>query len=83
MRIGGGLEKSYHTPEEWLALVKSLNYRAVYAPIDYTAPQELKAEYKRIIAENDLVLGEVGAWVNPISTDEQERKKILHIVRIS
>jgi sugar phosphate isomerase/epimerase len=75
MRIGGGLEKYYSTPEEWLTLIKILNYRAVIAPIDHTASPELKQAYRKIIAENDLVLGEVGAWVNPIATDERERYK--------
>ena len=33
MRIGGGIEKPYHNPEEWYQLVSQLGYRAVLSPV--------------------------------------------------
>lgn len=77
MRIGGGIEKPYSNPDEWLALVKDLGYSAVLVPVSYDDPKEVKQEYKRYIENNNLVLGEVGVWRNPISPNEAERKEAL------
>lgn len=81
MRIGGGIEKEYHSPQEWTALAKELNYRAVYAPIDYQAKEDEREAYRKAAQENDLVIGEVGAWCNPLASDEQERKKNIDYCR--
>lgn len=77
MRFGGGIERSYTNTEEWLALVKELGYTAVFSPIDYTADPQEKKDYLKCIQENNLILGEVGAWKNPIAADNGERKVAL------
>lgn len=77
MRFGGGIEKEYSNPQEWLELVHQLGYSAVIAPIDYTATKEEKSDYLRCIKENNLIIGEVGVWKNPISTDDKESKEAL------
>jgi sugar phosphate isomerase/epimerase len=74
MRIGGGIEKPYANPDEWIALVKDLNYSAVLVPVSHDATKEVKRDYLNYIKKYNLVLGEVGAWKNPISTNETERK---------
>lgn len=73
MRIGGGIEKPYQNPEEWVKYVKKLGYRAVLAPIDYQASTDEKQAYLRCVKENDLVIGEVGVWKNVIALDDKER----------
>ena len=77
MRIGGGIEKPYHNPEEWYQLVSQLGYRAVLSPVDHTASAEEKRAYLACVKEHDLVIGEVGAWCNPLSKDPSERKKAI------
>ena len=77
MRIGGGIEKPYHNPEEWYQLVSQLGYRAVLYPVDHTASAEEKKAYLACVKEHDLVIGEVGAWCNPLSKDPSERKKAI------
>lgn len=78
MRIGGGIEgRVWKTPEEWLSFVKELGYDAVYCPIDSSATQNLRKDFKKLIRENDLVLGEVGAWANPLETEEEKRRENL------
>lgn len=77
MRIGGGIEKPYHNPEEWYQLVSQLGYRAVLSPVDHTASAEEKRAYLACVKEHDLVIGEVGAWCNPLSSDPSERKKAI------
>ena len=76
VRIGGGIDgRTWNTPEEWLEIIKEMQYTAVVCPIDHTADADTRAAFKRIMAENDLVLGEVGAWVNPLHPDGAVRKK--------
>lgn len=77
MRLGGGIERSYDNPEEWIALVKKLGYTAVLSPIDYRATGQERKDYMKYIKDNQLILGEVGAWKNPISCNEKERKSAL------
>lgn len=77
MRLGGGIERAYKNPDEWIKLIHQLGYTAVLSPIDHTATKEEKSDYLRCIHENNLILGEVGAWRNPISTNDNERAKAL------
>ncbi|NLZ88080.1 MAG: hypothetical protein GX916_01115 [Clostridiales bacterium] len=37
MKLGGNIVKPYHTPEEWVNLVKEAGYAAALAPIDHQA----------------------------------------------
>jgi sugar phosphate isomerase/epimerase len=77
MRLGGGIERSYSNPEEWIALVRELGYTTVLSPIDYRASSQERKDYLKCIQDNQLILGEVGAWGNPISKDQDVRKKAL------
>jgi len=74
MRIGGDIKKPYDSPVQWLQRVKELNYSAVHAPIGYDVPYEVKKAYMDCARENNIVIGEVGVWKNPISLDEKEAK---------
>jgi len=78
MRIGGGIEKPYSNPEEWIALVKDLNYSAVLAPVNSNATKEEKRDYLSYLKKYNLVLGEVGVWNNPLSINEEERRTSLN-----
>lgn len=70
MRIGGGTDgRSWESPEEWAMLIREMGYRAVYAPIDFHADRELRRAYKETARVNDLVIGEVGAWTNPLDPE--------------
>lgn len=78
MRIGGGTEgRSWGDPREWISLIKELGYQAVYSPIDYTADTLLRREYREQALKNNLVIGEVGAWVNPLD-QKRGRENILY-----
>ncbi len=77
MRIGGSIEREYKNPEEWYRLVEELQYRAVIAPVDWHASREEKEAYLACAKEHNLVIGEVGAWSNPLSQDEKIRKEAL------
>lgn len=75
MRIGGEIKKPYQNPEEWLARVKEAGYSAVLAPIGYDATAEEKKAYVDCARDNDIVIGEVGVWRNPISIDTKEAEQ--------
>ncbi|HIS67948.1 MAG TPA: sugar phosphate isomerase/epimerase [Candidatus Gallacutalibacter stercoravium] len=77
MRLGGSVEKPYNTPAEWLAMVRALGYSAVSAPVDAGAPARVRQEYLACARENNLLIGEVGAWSSPLSTDEKKRAAAL------
>lgn len=74
MRIGGGIVKEYQNPVQWYQMVEELGYRAVLAPVDYRAGAAQKEEYLECIRDHKLVIGEVGAWCNPLSDQEAERR---------
>lgn len=75
MRIGGEIKKSYNNPREWLLRIKELGYSAVHAPIGYEADDQLKRAYIDCAKDNNILIGEVGVWRNPISLDEIEAKR--------
>lgn len=73
MRLGGGIEKPYRNPEEWLALVRELGYSTVLCPVSSDASAQTRKEYLECAKANDLVIGEVGVWRNVLHEDEKER----------
>lgn len=76
MYIGGGYEGlEWNTPEEWLETVKKHRYTAVLCPVDCGSGEDTRAEYRRLIDENGLKLGEVGVWKNTLDPDDAARKK--------
>ncbi len=74
MRIGGGIEKPYKNPEEWVSYAKDLRYSAVLCPIDSKSDSATRAEYKKAAKDADLLIGEVGVWRNCLSKNDAERK---------
>jgi sugar phosphate isomerase/epimerase len=77
MRIGGGIEKPYKNPDEWLALVSELGYRAVLSPVDFRASPEERKAYADCARKHDLVIGEVGVWKNVLAVNDAERAEAL------
>ena len=74
MRLGGSVMKPYNSPKEWLAQVKELGYSAVVFPVDSTASATTIREYADVCRDNDLLIGEVGAWRNVMALDPKERE---------
>ena len=74
MRLGGSVMKPYNSPKEWLAQVKELGYSAVVFPVDSNASASTIREYALCCRDNDLLIGEVGAWRNVMALDPKERQ---------
>jgi len=77
MRIGGEIKRPYSSPEEWIELVRQMRYSAVLAPIDCSAPGDVRRMYKECAQANDVVIGEVGVWRNTLAQDDEQRKQAM------
>ena len=69
IRLGGPLFDKYDGPDEWVAALKKYGYRAAYCPLKTDAPTDQIKAYESAAKKADIVIAEVGAWSNPISTD--------------
>src|SRR5262249_5253463 len=74
VRLGGPVSGDGGDPEQWVAQVRRLGYRAAYCPVDSRADGGTVEAYAAAARAADLVIAEVGAWSNPISPDEATRR---------
>lgn len=75
MRLGANIFGETGDPQSWAQAVKAKGYRAAYCPVKPDADDETVRAYADAAAEADIVIAEVGAWSNTISSDETERKR--------
>jgi sugar phosphate isomerase/epimerase len=75
MRLGGPVFEKYTNPDEWVAALQRLGYRAAYCPVGDDASDDVIAAYEAAAKAADIVIAEVGAWSNPLSSDEQTRRE--------
>lgn len=81
MRLGGPVFGDVSDPEKWIALHKAAGYRAAFCPVDASASDDLVRAYADAAAEADIIIAEVGAWSNPLSPDDETRRKALDLCR--
>ena len=75
MRLGGPLfGDGIRNPQTWGALVRSSGYGTAYAPCPVEADDATVSAFRKAAKEHDVIIAEVGAWSNPISVSETERK---------
>lgn len=77
MRLGGPVFDKYESPEQWVAAIRRLGYSAAYCPVNADDPEDLARAYAGAAAKADIVIAEVGAWSNPMSTDDATRAKAM------
>ncbi len=77
MRFGGPLFNDFSTPHLWIAALQRKQYRAAYCPLKTHASDSEVLSYVQAAQKNDVLIAEVGAWSNPISSDEAERRAAL------
>ncbi|MCL2105306.1 MAG: sugar phosphate isomerase/epimerase [Kiritimatiellaeota bacterium] len=77
VRIGGPLfGENLGDPEVWARTAKEQGYRAVYAPGGVSLNDLPRVQaFARAAEANDLVIAEVGRWVNLADMNEQKRKE--------
>lgn len=77
MRLGAPIFKKWSSPDEWAQRAREAGYSAVYCPIDHHADAKLVKAYAEAAKGADLVIAEVGAWSNPLSTDAQTAREAI------
>lgn len=76
MRLGGSVEAEH--PEDWIKQLLELGYKVANLPKTVGSDAlELQDAYMNEAHKAGVVMAEVGAWSNPISTDDAERLKAL------
>lgn len=77
MRLGAPIFGDASEPEKWAQLVGQHGYRAAYCPVDHKADDATVQAYVEAAQRHDIVIAEVGAWSNPLSSDETTRKEAI------
>jgi len=75
MRLGAPVHDDCSTPEAWVAALRRKGYSAAFCPPVNPDDDGAVAAYAAAAAEANIVIAEVGAWSNPISADEGERRQ--------
>lgn len=77
MRLGGPVFGDVSDPEKWIAAHKAAGYNAAFCPVNADASDDTVRAYADAAAKADIVIAEVGAWSNPLSSDKETRTKAL------
>lgn len=77
IRLGGPVFGDLKDPQEWIKAVKAEGYKASYCPVQVGADTATVKAFEKAAKEADIVISEVGAWSNPISKDDKERKEAI------
>ncbi len=81
MRLGGPVFEKCENPDQWIAALRRLGYRAAFCPVGTDASNEVIQDYVKAAQKADVVIAEVGAWSNPISPDGETRRKALTLCK--
>ena len=74
IRLGGPVFGDFSEPQDWIKAVKAEGYSAAYCPVPVGTDTATIKAYEKAAKDANIIISEVGAWSNPISSDEQERK---------
>ena len=78
IRLGGPIFKETNNdPVEWVKAHKEWGYSAAYCPVEADAPNKLIRAFEIEAKKSNLIIAEVGAWSNPISPDDEQRREAI------
>lgn len=80
IRLGGPVFCQTSDPVELAKAHRKLNYRSAYCPPVSIEDRQRINEIEKAFKKEDVVIAEVGAWVNIMDIDEAKRKKNLETV---
>jgi sugar phosphate isomerase/epimerase len=81
IHLGGPVYEKYKDPEGWVAALRKLGYSAAYCPVRVKASDAEVRAYEDAAKKAGIIIAEAGAWSNPISPKEPERKAALEKCR--
>jgi len=76
MRLGGPIS-GFSDPKGWISALRPHGYTAAYCPVTAQDDPATIQAYREAADEANVVIAEVGAWSNPLSPDEKERRSAL------
>jgi len=74
LHLGGPVFEKYEDPQGWVAALRKLGYSAAYCPVGAEARDAEVKAYEEAARKAGIIIAETGAWSNPISPKEPERK---------
>ena len=74
IRLGGPVFGDFKDPQEWVKAVKAEGYSAAYCPVAVGTDSATVKAFEKAAKDANIIISEVGAWSNPISRNEKERK---------
>jgi len=77
VRLGAPVFDDCSTPEAWVQALQRKGYSAAFCPPVDPSDDDAVRAYARAAEDADIVIGDVGAWSNPISSDEDERREAM------
>jgi sugar phosphate isomerase/epimerase len=77
IRLGGPVFGDFKDPQEWIKAVKAEGYSAAYCPVPVGADSQIIKAFEKAAKDANIVISEVGAWSNPISRNDKERKEAI------
>jgi sugar phosphate isomerase/epimerase len=77
MRLGGQVFLEEKNPENWANALKEVGFRAATCPIKGDEDIAELDDYLKAAKQYDILISEVGAWSNPISRNEDTRRKAI------
>jgi sugar phosphate isomerase/epimerase len=83
MRLGGPVFGDCSTPDLWIAALQRKRYRAAICPLKPDASDDEIHAIIKAARDADILIAEVGAWSNPMSSDEAERQAALEKCKTS
>lgn len=75
MRLGGPVFVQPMNPDDWIRAIQKSGYRAAYCPVQSGASSDEIRAYAQAARRADIIIAEVGAWVNTLDLDEAKRRK--------
>jgi len=77
MRLGGPIFEKCSDPLRWLTLLRRAGYGAAFCPVGVDTDAATVRNYGETARKAGIIIAEVGAWSNPLSTDHAIREKAL------
>jgi sugar phosphate isomerase/epimerase len=75
IRLGGPVWGDFKDPVDWIRALKEKGYAAAYCPVEAGADEYTVRAFEKAAKDGGIIISEVGAWSNPISPDDSERKE--------
>lgn len=71
MRLGGPVFEDYSDPDKWVSALRRVGYSAAFCPVNNNQSDDVIQSYAKAAEATNVIIAEVGAWSNPLSSDKK------------